>query len=259
MVKVSFIQKPLRKIVMNLYNGNVVPSPSNLTEYGRKILSENPDHPGTLGIGISEAVEYALDHDYRYMVASVMNSALTHQSVIGLETKKQLELIGEHADVLIGCVGGGSNFGGFTFPFIPDHPDTEIIATTADEVPKFSKGDYKYDLMDSAGVLPEVRMYSLGADFVPPTIYAGGLRYHGASPSLSLLINKGRIKSDEVNQEEVKNAIRTFANTQGIIAAPESGHAIATMLNYVKAHKNEKKTIVVNVSGHGLLDLSIFQ
>ncbi|WP_287954201.1 TrpB-like pyridoxal phosphate-dependent enzyme, partial [Acidiplasma sp.] len=196
MVKVSFIQKPLRKIVMNLYNGNVVPSPSNLTEYGRKILSENPDHPGTLGIGISEAVEYALDHDYRYMVASVMNSALTHQSVIGLETKKQLELIGEHADVLIGCVGGGSNFGGFTFPFIPDHPDTEIIATTADEVPKFSKGDYKYDLMDSAGVLPEVRMYSLGADFVPPTIYAGGLRYHGASPSLSLLINKGRIKSD---------------------------------------------------------------
>ncbi|MEM0132288.1 TrpB-like pyridoxal phosphate-dependent enzyme [Acidiplasma sp.] len=259
MVKVSFIQKPLRKIVMNLYNGNVVPSPSNLTEYGRKILSENPDHPGTLGIGISEAVEYALDHDYRYMVASVMNSALTHQSVIGLETKKQLELVGEHADVLIGCVGGGSNFGGFTFPFIPDHPDTEIIATTADEVPKFSKGDYKYDLMDSAGVLPEVRMYSLGADFVPPTIYAGGLRYHGASPSLSLLINKGRIKSDEVNQEEVKNAIRTFANTQGIIAAPESGHAIATMLNYVKAHKNEKKTIVVNVSGHGLLDLSIFQ
>jgi len=259
MVKVSFIQKPLRKIVMNLYNGNVVPSPSNLTEYGRKILSENPDHPGTLGIGISEAVEYALDHDYRYMVASVMNSALTHQSVIGLETKKQLELIGEHADVLIGCVGGGSNFGGFTFPFIPDHPDTEIIATTADEVPKFSKGDYKYDLMDSAGVLPEVRMYSLGADFVPPTIYAGGLRYHGASPSLSLLINKGRIKCDEVNQEEVKNAIRTFANTQGIIAAPESGHAIATMLNYVKAHQNEKKTIVVNVSGHGLLDLSIFQ
>jgi tryptophan synthase beta chain len=258
MVRISFEQKPLRKTVMNLYNGNVVPSPSTLTEYGRKILKEHPDTPGTLGIGISEAVEYALDHDYRYMVASVMNVSLTHQSVIGQETKKQLEMLGEHADVLIGCVGGGSNFGGFTFPFIPDGDETEIIATTADEVPKFSKGDYKYDLVDSAGVLPQLRMYSLGADFVPPTIYAGGLRYHGASPSLSLLINKGRIKSDEVTESEVKDALRTFANTQGIIAAPESGHAIATAINYVKAHRNERKTIVVNVSGHGMLDLSIF-
>ncbi|MCL4452531.1 TrpB-like pyridoxal phosphate-dependent enzyme [Ferroplasma sp.] len=258
MVRISFEQKPLRKTVMNLYNGNVVPSPSTLTEYGRKILKEHPDTPGTLGIGISEAVEYALDHDYRYMVASVMNVSLTHQSVIGQETKKQLEMLGEHADVLIGCVGGGSNFGGFTFPFIPDGDETEIIATTADEVPKFSKGDYKYDLVDSAGVLPQLRMYSLGADFVPPTIYAGGLRYHGASPSLSLLINKGRIKSDEVTESEVKDALRTFANTQGIIAAPESGHAIATAINYVKAHRNESKTIVVNVSGHGMLDLSIF-
>lgn len=258
MVRISFEQKPLRKTVMNLYNGNVVPSPSTLTEYGRKILKEHPDTPGTLGIGISEAVEYALDHDYRYMVASVMNVSLTHQSVIGQETKKQLEMLGEHADVLIGCVGGGSNFGGFTFPFIPDGDETEIIATTADEVPKFSKGDYKYDLVDSAGVLPQLRMYSLGADFVPPTIYAGGLRYHGASPSLSLLINKGRIKSDEVTESEVKDALRTFANTQGIIAAPESGHAIATAINYVKAHRNESKTIVVNVSGHGMLDLSIW-
>lgn len=258
MVKISFEQKPLRKTVMNLYNGNVVASPSNLTAYGRKMLKEHPDTPGTLGIGISEAVEYALDNDYRYMVASVMNVALTHQSVIGQEAKKQLELIGEHADVLIGCVGGGSNFGGFTFPFIPDGDDTEIIATTANEVPKFSKGNYKYDLMDSAGILPEVRMYSLGADFVPPTIYAGGLRYHGASPSLSLLINKGRIKSNEVSEEQVKDALKIFANTQGIIAAPESGHAIASMISYVKAHRNEKKTIVVNVSGHGYLDLSIF-
>jgi tryptophan synthase beta chain len=258
MVKISFEQKPLRKTVMNLYNGNVVSSPSNLTEYGRKILKENPDTPGTLGIGISEAVEYALDNDYRYMVASVMNVSLTHQSVIGQETKKQLQLIGEHADVLIGCVGGGSNFGGFTFPFIPDGDETEIIATTANEVPKFSRGDYKYDLMDSAGILPQVRMYSLGADFVPPTIYAGGLRYHGASPSLSLLINSGRIKSDEVSEGQVKEALRIFANTQGIIAAPESGHAIASMINYVKLHIKDKKTIVVNVSGHGLLDLSIF-
>ena len=258
MVKISFEQKPLRKTVMNLYNGNVVASPSNLTAYGRKMLKEHPDTPGTLGIGISEAVEYALDNDHRYMVASVLNVAPTHQRVIGQEAKKQLELIGEHADVLIGCVGGGSNFGGFTFPFIPDGDDTEIIATTANEVPKFSKGNYKYDLMDSAGILPEVRMYSLGADFVPPTIYAGGLRYHGASPSLSLLINKGRIKSDEVSEEQVRDALKIFANTQGIIAAPESGHAIASMISYVKAHRNEKKTIVVNVSGHGYLDLSIF-
>ncbi|MEM0140133.1 MAG: TrpB-like pyridoxal phosphate-dependent enzyme [Ferroplasma sp.] len=258
MVRISYEQKPLRKTIMNLYKGNVVPSPSPLTEYGKKMLKEHPNTPGTLGIGISEAIEYALDHDYRYMVASVMNVALTHQSVIGEETKKQLELLGEHADVLIGCVGGGSNFGGFTFPFIPDHDEIEIIATTANEVPKFSKGTYKYDLMDSAGVLPEVRMYSLGADFVPPTIYAGGLRYHGASPSLSLLISKGRIKSDEVTEPQVKEALRIFANTQGIVAAPESGHALATTISYVRSHLNEKKTIVVNVSGHGLLDLSIF-
>ncbi len=258
MVRISYEQKPLRKTVMNLYNGNVVPSPSTLTAYGRKILKDHPDTPGTLGIGISEAIEYALDNDYRYMVASVMNVSLTHQSVIGQETRKQLELLGEHADVLIGCVGGGSNFGGFTFPFIPDGDNTEIIATTANEVPKFSKGDYRYDLVDSAGILPQMKMYSLGADFVPPKIYAGGLRYHGASPSLSLLINKGRIKGDEVDEEEVKEALRIFANTQGIIAAPESGHAIASVINYVKAHINEKKTIVVNVSGHGYLDLSIF-
>ncbi|AAT42931.1 TrpB-like pyridoxal phosphate-dependent enzyme [Picrophilus oshimae] len=258
MVRVSYEQKPLRKVVMSLYNSSVVPSPSNLTEFGRKILSENPDHPGTLGIGISEAVEYALDHNYRYMVASVMNAALTHQSVIGQESIKQMELLGEFPDVLFGCVGGGSNFGGFAFPFLPINDDIEIYATTAQEVPKFSQGEYKYDLMDTAGVLPAVRMYSLGADFVPPKIYAGGLRYHGAAPSLSLLINHGRIKSDEVTEEQVKNAIKTFANTQGFIIAPESGHAVATAIKYAREHKDEKKTLLINVSGHGLLDLSIF-
>ena len=258
MVKVSYQQKPLRRTVMNMYGAEVHASPSHLTEYGKSVLNERPDHPGTLGIAISEAVEYALENDYRYMLGSVMNSVLTHQSIIGLETRKQLEILGEFPDTLIGCVGGGSNFGGFTFPFIPESENIEMIASTAREVPKFSKGEFRYDLIDSAGVLPSLKMFSLGSDFIPEKIYAGGLRYHGASPSLSLLIKNGRIKSDEIGEKEVVESLKIFANTQGIIAAPESGHAIATTINYVRKHQNEKKTIVMNVSGHGLLDMSIF-
>lgn len=258
MVKVSYEQKPLRRTVMDMYGADVYASPSSITEYGKKILKDVPDHPGTLGIAISEAVEYALKNDYKYLLGSVMNSVLMHQSVIGLETKKQLEILGEYPDALIGCVGGGSNFGGFAFPFLAESDDIEMIASTAKEVPKFSKGDFKYDLIDSAGVLPSLKMYSLGSDFVPEKIYAGGLRYHGASPSLSLLIRNGRIKSDEIGEKDVIESLKIFANTQGIIAAPESGHAIATAINYARKHQNEKKTIVLNVSGHGLLDMSIF-
>ena len=258
MVNVSFQQKPLRKTVMNLYGADVVPSPSPLTSTGRKFLSESPDNPGSLGIAISEAVEYALENDLRYLLGSVMNSVITHQSIIGLETQKQLEIAGEEADVLIGCVGGGSNFGGFVFPIIRDGKERTIISSTAREVPKFSKGKYGYDYVDNAGILPSIKMYSLGSDFVPESIYAGGLRYHGASPSLSILVRNGTVKSEEVGENQVIDALRIFANTQGIVAAPESGHALASTINYVKANPKEKKTIVVNVSGHGLLDMSIF-
>jgi tryptophan synthase beta chain len=257
MVKVSYEQKPLRKKIIKLYGGNTYSSPSNMTEYGRKILSENPNHPGTLGIAISEAVQYALDHDLKYMMGSVENAVITHQSVIGQETKKQLEAIGEKADTLIGCVGGGSNFSGFTFPFVGG--DSEMIATAASEVPKFSKGNYKYDLIDTAGIMPELKMLSLGADFIPPSIYAGGLRYHGAAPALSLLIKNGRIKTDEVTEERSMQAMELFARTQGIVPAPESSHAIATVIDYCRNPENQGKTVVFNLSGHGLLDLSIIR
>lgn len=259
MVRVSYQQKPLRKKIMEIYGGSVSPSPSNETEFGRRLLEKNPDHPGSLGIGIGEAVEYALDHDLRYMVGSVFNSVLTHQSIIGLETEKQLEILGEEPDTIIGCVGGGSNFGGFSFPLMKKFKDVEVIASTAAEVPKFSKGEYKYDYVDTARILPSVKMFSLGADFVPEKIYAGGLRYHGASPSLSMLVNTGRITAMDEDQENVVNALKIFARTQGIVAAPESGHAIATAIDYVKTHRDEKKTVIVNVSGHGLLDMSIFR
>ncbi len=259
MVRISYQQKPLRKKIMELYGGTVSPSPSNETAFGRKLLEENPDHPGSLGIGIGEAVEYALDHDLRYLVGSVFNSVLTHQSIIGLETEKQLEIAGEEPDVLVGCVGGGSNFGGFTFPLMRKFKDVEVIASTAAEVPKFSRGEYKYDYVDTARILPSVKMYSLGADFVPEKIYAGGLRYHGAAPSLSMLVKTGRIAAKDEDQEHVIQALRIFSQTQGIVAAPESGHALATAIDYARQHKDEKKTIVVNVSGHGLLDLSIFR
>ena len=256
MVSTSFYQKPLRKQIMEIYGATVVPSPSSETDFGRKTLGERADHPGSLGIAISEAVEYALDHGYKYMLGSVMNSVITHQSIIGLETAKQLEIEGEEADVMIGCVGGGSNFSGFVFPFIAGK--AEMIATTAEEVPKFTHGKFGYDFIDTAGILPQLKMFSLGAGFVPPGIYAGGLRYHGAAPALSMLVHSGRIKPEDVGEDEVLEAMRTFAATQGIIPAPESGHAIASAIRYVKRDPKTKKNIVVNVSGHGLLDLSIF-
>lgn len=259
MVRISYQQKPLRKKIMELYGGTVSPSPSDETRFGRNLLKDNPDHPGSLGIGIGEAVEYALDHDLRYLVGSVFNSVLTHQSIIGLETEKQLEIAGEEPDVLIGCVGGGSNFGGFSFPLIKKFKEVEVIASTAAEVPKFSHGEYKYDYVDTARILPSVKMYSLGADFVPEKIYAGGLRYHGAAPSLSMLVKTGRVATRDEDENHVIQALKIFSQTQGIVAAPESGHALASAIDYVRKHKHEKKTVVVNVSGHGLLDLSIFR
>lgn len=259
MVRVSFNQKPLRKQIMELYGGEIVPSPSTETEFGRQVLSKDPDHPGTLGIAISEAVEHALEHGLKYMLGSVFNSVLTHQSVIGLESEKQLEIMGEAPDVLIGCVGGGSNFGGFVFPLMKKFKDARIFASTASEVPKFSKGEYKYDYVDTAKILPSIKMYTLGSDYVPEKIYAGGLRYHGAAPSISMLVNSGRINSSDMPEGKVIEALKVFARTQGIVAAPESGHAIATAIDYVRENKGQKDTILVNVSGHGLLDMSIFQ
>lgn len=261
MVKVSFLHKPMRRIIMEMYGAKVYPSPSEVTEVGKSYLRNNKEHPGSLGIAISEAIEYALKNNYKYLIGSVFDVVLLHQSVIGLETISQLELIGEEADILIGCVGGGSNFGGFVYPFIGHKKGKKYIAVTSAEVPKFSKGSYTYDFPDSAGYLPMIKMISLGKDFVPPPIYSGGLRYHGVAPSLSLLVKEGIIEWREYNEKEIYEAAKIFMQTQGIVPAPESAHAIKGVIDEaIKARKNgERVTIVFNLSGHGLLDITNYE
>ncbi|ACP55265.1 TrpB-like pyridoxal phosphate-dependent enzyme [Saccharolobus islandicus] len=261
MVKVSYEQKPMRRSIMQLYGANVYASPTNLTEYGKKILETNAQHPGSLGIAMSEAIEYALKNEFRYLVGSVLDVVLLHQSVIGQETITQLDLLGEDADILIGCVGGGSNFGGFTYPFIGNKKGKRYIAVSSAEIPKFSKGEYKYDFPDSAGLLPLVKMITLGKDYVPPPIYAGGLRYHGVAPTLSLLAKEGIVEWREYNEREIFDAAKIFMENQGIVPAPESAHAIKAVVDEaIEARKNnERKVIVFNLSGHGLLDLSNYE
>ncbi|MEM3209873.1 MAG: TrpB-like pyridoxal phosphate-dependent enzyme [Saccharolobus sp.] len=261
MVKVSYEQKPMRRSIMQLYGANVYASPTNFTEYGRKILEANPNHPGSLGIAMSEAIEYALKNEFRYLVGSVLDVVILHQSIIGQETIAQLDMIGEEADLVIGCVGGGSNFGGFSYPFIGHKRASKYIAVGSAEIPKFSKGEYRYDFPDSAGLLPLVKMITLGKDYVPPPIYAGGLRYHGVAPTLSLLMKEGIVEWREYNEKEIFEAAKLFMQAQGIVPAPESAHAIKAVIDEALAAKKmkEKKVIVFNLSGHGLLDLSNYE
>ncbi|EHP68406.1 pyridoxal-phosphate dependent TrpB-like enzyme [Metallosphaera yellowstonensis MK1] len=261
MVRVSYEQKPQRRTIMQLYGAKVYSSPTSLTEYGKKLTSQNPDHPGSLGIAMSEAIEYAMTNGYKYLVGSVLDVVVLHQSVIGLETINQLRNLDEEPDVLIGCVGGGSNFGGFVFPFIGAQKGTKYIAVGSFEVPKFSRGTYNYDFPDSAGLLPLIKMITLGKDYVPPPIYSGGLRYHGAAPSLSMLIKEGIVKWREYNEREIFEAAQTFLQAQGIVPAPESSHAIKAVIDEAREArvKNEKKVIVFNLSGHGLLDLPNYE
>ncbi|BDB97762.1 TrpB-like pyridoxal phosphate-dependent enzyme [Saccharolobus caldissimus] len=261
MVKVSYEQKPMRRSIMQLYGAEVYASPTMLTDFGRKILEQNPQHPGSLGIAMSEAIEYALKNEFRYLVGSVLDVVLLHQSVIGQETIAQLDYLGEEADILIGCVGGGSNFGGFVYPFIGNKRGSKYIAVGSAEIPKFSKGEYKYDFPDSAGLLPLVKMITLGKDYVPPPIYAGGLRYHGVAPTLSLLMKEGIIEWKEYTEREIFEAAKIFMQTQGIVPAPESAHAIKAVIDeaILARKEDEKKVIVFNLSGHGLLDLSNYE
>ncbi|MBW9140331.1 MAG: TrpB-like pyridoxal phosphate-dependent enzyme [Candidatus Aramenus sp.] len=261
MVRVSYEQKPQRRTIMQLYGADVYASPTNLTEFGRKILAENKDHPGSLGIAMSEAIEFALKNEIKYLVGSVLDVAILHQSVIGLEAIRQLDELGEEPDVLIGCVGGGSNFGGFAFPFYGAKKGKKFIAVGSYEIPKFSKGDYVYDFPDTAGLLPQVKMITLGKDYVPPPIYAGGLRYHGAAPSLSLLIKEKVVEWREYSEPEIFEAAKLFMRAQGIVPAPESAHAIKAVIDEALEAKktNEKRVIVFNLSGHGLLDLPNYE
>ncbi len=267
MVKVSYYQKPYRKTLMRIWGADVVPSPSELTESGRKILQQDPDSPGSLGIAISEAVEDAVKNDdTRYALGSVLNHVMLHQTVIGLEVKKQIEKAGEkYPDVLIGCVGGGSNFAGFSYPFLMDKlngdASPEVYAVEPESCPTLTRGEYRYDYGDSAGLTPLLKMYTLGHDFVPPPIHAGGLRYHGNSPSLSLLVRTGFITPVAYNQLEVFEAAVMFAKAEGLVPAPETAHAVKKAIDEAVKAKDEgkEKVIVFNFSGHGLLDLAAYE
>lgn len=260
MVKVSYEQKPYRRFLMQTWGAEVHASPTNLTNAGRKILSENPDSPGSLGIAISEAVEDAATHDdAKYSLGSVLNHVLLHQTIIGLETKKQLDLAGEKADVLIGCVGGGSNFAGLAFPFVPDKlkgQDIRLIAVEPTACPTLTKGVYTYDFGDTVGLTPLVKMYTLGHSFVPPGIHAGGLRYHGDAPQLCLLVKNKIVEAIAYAQNPVFEAAMLFAQTEGIIPAPETSHAIRCAID--EAKKNKNNCIVFNLSGHGHFDMTAY-
>ena len=267
MVRVSYEQKPYRRVLMRLWGAEVVPSPSTRTSFGRKVLEQNPDNPGSLGIAISEAIEDAVTHpNTKYSLGSVLNHVLLHQTIVGLEALKQMELIDRFPDYVIGCIGGGSNYAGLAYPFyyvkkMGKAPvDTRFIAVEPTAAPSTTKGVYTYDHGDTARLTPLLKMYTLGHDFVPPPIHAGGLRYHGKAPTLSLLIHKGEFSSVAYNQVEVFRAAEIFAKAEGFVPAPESAHAIKAAIDLaLEARKTgERKVILFNLSGHGLLDLKAY-
>jgi len=265
MVKVSYNQKPYRRVLMRMYGADVHASPTDLTEFGRSVLKQNPYHPGSLGIAISEAVEYAETCKGKYNVGSVVNADILYKTIAGMEAKKQLELMGEDVDAVIGVVGGGSNYSGLAFPFIGEELrggkiNRRYIAAGSLEVPKVTKGEYRYDFADSGMVLPELKMYTIGADFVPPPVFAGGLRYHGVAPTLSLLMKEGIVESRDYDQETSFAYAKVFAQLEGIVPAPETSHVFPILVELAKQakQKNEPISVLVSFSGHGLLDLGGF-
>lgn len=261
MVKVSFTQKPYRRSIMELYGGKCVPSPSTLTESGRAELEKNPDTPGTLAMAISEAVEDALKReDTNYSLGSVLNHVCLHQSIIGQEARLQLEMVDDYPDIVIGCCGGGSNFAGIAFPFIPDKlagKNIRLIGVEPAACPTMTKGIFAYDYGDSSGLVPIMKMYTLGHSFTPSGIHAGGLRYHGESPLISQLYHDGILEATAVKQSTTFAAAMLFAQTESIVPAPESAHAIRAAIDEALKAKEEgiAKTILFNLSGHGHLDL----
>lgn len=266
MVAASYRQKPGRRIMMETWGAEVYSSPSNRTRFGRSLLEKDPDDPGSLGIAISEAIEDVLgDEKARYCLGSVLNHVLMHQTVVGLEVKKQLELLGEEPDVMAGNIGGGSNFAGFCLPFVADKinkkKDIDFVACESRAVPHTTRGKYTYDYGDTAGTTPLLKMLTLGKDYKNPPIHAGGLRYHGMAPIVSYLIAKGYMRSVAYYQNEIFEAAKIFARTEGIISAPESAHEIRFVIDEARRCKQtgEKKVIVFNHSGHGLLDLSGYE
>jgi tryptophan synthase beta chain len=269
MVRASYDQKPYRRVLMQLYGAEVVPSPSPYTEFGKRVLSQYPDHPGSLGIAISEAIEDAVTNPgTRYSLGSVLNHVLLHQTVIGLEALEQLELIGEELpDYIVGCVGGGSNFAGLSYPIYYEaivrnrKRSAKFIAVEPKAVPSMTRGVYTYDYGDTAGLTPLLKMYTVGHRYTPPPIHAGGLRYHGVAPTLALLVKHNVVKPVAYHQSEVFRAAQLFAQLEGVAPAPETAHAVKAVIDIALEAKKrgEKAVILFNMSGHGLLDLSGYQ
>jgi tryptophan synthase beta chain len=264
MVRISYDQKPYRRIMMETWGAKCVPSPSPDTNTGRKYLEINPSHPGSLGLAISEAIEDAVtSKDSRYSLGSVLNHVILHQTILGLEAHKQLESVGEYPDVVIGCAGGGSNFAGLALPFVRDKihgKSTRIVAVEPSSCPSLTKGSYSYDFGDTAETTPLLAMYTLGHNFVPAPIHAGGLRYHGMSPIVSRLLADNLIEAKAYTQLQTFAAGITFAKTEGFIPAPETNHAIACVMDEAKKAKEEgkEKVILMNWSGHGIIDLAAY-
>jgi pyridoxal-phosphate dependent TrpB-like enzyme len=269
MVRASYDQKPYRRVLMQLYGAEVVPSPSPYTEFGKRVLSQYPDHPGSLGVAISEAIEDAVTNPgTRYSLGSVLNHVLLHQTVIGLEALDQLELIGEELpDYIVGCVGGGSNFAGLSYPIYYEaivrnrKRSAKFIAVEPKAVPSMTRGVYTYDYGDTAGLTPLLKMHTVGHRYTPPPIHAGGLRYHGVAPTLALLVKHNVVKPVAYHQTEVFKAAQLFAQLEGVAPAPETAHAVKAVIDIALEAKKrgEKAVILFNMSGHGLLDLSGYQ
>jgi len=266
MVKVSYYQKPFRKVLMKMYGAEVTPSPSELTPIGREILEKDPDNPGSLGIAISEAIyDAATNDDTKYSLGSVLNHVLLHQTIIGEEAIKQLEKIDETPDIVVGAVGGGSNFAGIAYPFyrlkVDKGLDIKFLAVEPEAAPTLTRGIYTYDYGDTARLTPLLKMYTLGHTFIPPPIHAGGLRYHGDAPTLCLLKDKGIIDAVAYDQVSVFKAAHEFFLTEGIVPAPESAHAVKAVFDLaIKAREeNREMVILFNLSGHGLFDMKAFE
>jgi tryptophan synthase beta chain len=265
MVKASYEQKPYRRIFMETFGAETIASPSERTNSGRAILAEHPDSTGSLGIAISEAVEDAATHeDTNYALGSVLGHVLLHQTIIGLETQQQMEMAGERPDVIVGCVGGGSNYAGIAYPFMAEklrgNSSTRFLATEPAACPTLTKGRFAYDYGDAAQIAPIVPMYTLGHDFVPAPVHAGGLRYHGDAPSLSLLVREGYMDAVAYTQNQIFEAAKLFATTQGIIPAPEPSHAIKGAIDEALAAKEagQERVILFNLCGHGHFDMQAY-
>ncbi|MBI5839000.1 MAG: TrpB-like pyridoxal phosphate-dependent enzyme [Chloroflexi bacterium] len=267
MVKVSYNQKPYRRIFIESFGAQVFASPTDRTNYGRSVLAQAPNSPGSLGIAISEAVEVAATSNgaKKYSLGSVLNHVLMHQSVIGEEALKQMDMADEYPDVVIGCAGGGSNFAGIAYPFLRENlkngKRTRLLAVEPTATPSLTKGEYTFDYGDTAKMAPVVKMHTLGHDFVPPGIHAGGLRYHGMAPSISALYDAGYLEAVAVKQKATFEAALQFARTEGIIPAPESAHAIRAAIDEAldARAKGEKRVILFNLSGHGNFDMSAYE